>query len=79
MSKLPLTAVVFITGSWDGSNGAAGSLLGIPVGAGVVEMDRPGCLSSRRLSLSRLCAPRLNVVVICILLDSAPLIRSLML
>jgi len=74
-----MALLFFVTGSWDGSNGAAGSLLGIPVGAGVVEMDRACCLSSRRLPLSRLSAPRLNVAVICILLDSAPLIRSLML
>jgi len=74
-----MALLFFVTGSWDGSNGAAGSLLGIPVGACAVEMDGAGCLSSRRLALSRLSAPRLNVAVICILLDSAPLIRSLML
>jgi hypothetical protein len=45
----------------------------------VVEMDGAGRLSSRRLALSRLSAPRLNVAVICILLDSGPLIPSLML
>lgn len=57
---------VFVTGSWDVSNGAAGSLLGLAVGAGVVQMDGAGCLSSRRPALCRLSAAGLNVFFISI-------------
>jgi len=45
----------------------------------VVEMDGAGCLSSRRLALSRLSAARLNVVAMRMSLDSGPPIPSLML
>ncbi|KAL6601375.1 hypothetical protein ACP70R_044595 [Stipagrostis hirtigluma subsp. patula] len=46
---------------WVVPDGAAGSLFfGVPVGAGVVEMDGAGCLPSCRLALSRLSAPRLK-------------------
>jgi hypothetical protein len=58
------TFVVFVTGSWDVSSGAAGPLLGVSVGAGVVEMDGARFLSSRRLALSRLSAARLNAVAL---------------
>jgi hypothetical protein len=46
--------VVFVTGSWDDSDGAAGSLFGASVGAGVAEMDGAGCLVSLHAVFLRL-------------------------
>lgn len=46
--------VAFVTGSWDDSDGAAGSLFGASVGAGVAEMDGAGCLVSLHAFFLRL-------------------------